>query len=139
MDTIGIMKMIDGTEQWGHCFLRMYFPAYVTCQDAFVDSFLCGPLDSSTARIGALDRMLAWHICPESLGMPCPALHALAPLTPPGHTHVFRVRLCSAFCTEQQSTLLLHFSLSFFVLRRVARAIQMDYLGVKLLQYSENA
>ena len=50
----------------------------------FVDSFLRRPLDSSTTRIGVPDHIPAWHICLESLGMPCPALHALAPLTPPG-------------------------------------------------------
>ena len=84
-----------------------------------VDSFLRGLLDGSTACIGVPDYMPAWYICLESLGMPWPRLPRLG-------TYVFRVRLCSAFCTEQQLTYLLTFYLIFIFCRVASGACQVN-------------
>ena len=83
-----------------------------------VDSFLRGPLDGSTARIGAPDRMPAWHICLESLGMPCLALHALALLTPPRHICIQGSPLQCILHLTTINILLPLFSF-IFILRRV--------------------
>ena len=86
----------------------------------FVDSFLCGPLDGSTARIGVLDHV-CWLGTYARNPSACPVRHCMPwPHLPRPGTHVFRVRLCSAFCTQQQSTHFYLLCFLFFIFRRVA-------------------
>ena len=111
-----------------------------------VDSFLRRLLDGSTIRIGAPDRILAWYICLESLGMPCPIYLARLYL-------YFRACLYSALCTQQQSIYLPIFYF-IFIFRYVASARRyalsnlyitnpnpnlapIPYSSIKILGYEE--
>ena len=120
IDTIGIIKIIDSTKQWGYCFLYIYFPAYIICQDAICRQFpswATGWLDCTYWSPGLYTGLVY---------MPGIPRHALSGTACPGPAYPARAHMYLGFAfavhfalNNNQHTYLI-FSLSFFVLCRIA-------------------